>query len=52
MYVSLDPKVRAELGHNLRVGADVRGKINCGKSPLGYVLFGDIVEFVQNRLWF
>jgi multidrug efflux pump subunit AcrA (membrane-fusion protein) len=52
MYVSLDDKTKDEIGALLHIGADVRAKINCGKQMLGYVLFGDVVEFVQNRLWF
>lgn len=37
-----------------RIGAEVRTKINCGKRSLGYVLFGDVVEFLQKRfiVWF
>jgi hypothetical protein len=34
-----------------RIGADVRAKINCGKSSLGYVLFGDVIEFLRKRFW-
>lgn len=34
-----------------RIGAEVRAKIDCGKRSLGYVLFGDVVEFVQKYLW-
>ena len=34
-----------------RIGADVQAKIDCGKKSLAYVLFGDVVEFVQKRLW-
>lgn len=52
MYVKIDSKTKDELGELLRIGADVRAKINCGKQMLGYVLFGDVVEFIQNRLWF
>jgi len=33
------------------IGAEVRGRIHCGKKPLGYVLFGDVIEFVQRYLW-
>jgi HlyD family secretion protein len=33
------------------IGAEVRAKINCGKKPLGYVLFGDVIEFIQNYFW-
>ena len=34
-----------------RIGAEVRAKINCGKRALFYVLFGDVVEFLQKYLW-
>lgn len=33
------------------IGAEVRAKINCGKKPLGYVLFGDVIEFIQGYFW-
>ncbi len=36
---------------NLRIGAEVRGKVHCGKRSLGYVLFGDVIEFLRQRLW-
>ena len=36
---------------NLRIGAEVRAKIDCGQRSLGYVLFGDVVEFIRLRLW-
>jgi len=35
----------------LRIGARVRTKIDCGEKSLFYVLFGDVVEFVQRRFW-
>ena len=33
------------------IGADVRARIGCGKSYLGDVLFGDVIEFIQRYLW-
>lgn len=36
---------------NRRIGAEVSAKINCGDRALGYVLFGDVIEFVRQRLW-
>jgi hypothetical protein len=36
---------------NKRIGAEVRAKINCGPRSLGYVLFGDVVEFIRQKLW-
>ncbi|QDU82107.1 HlyD family secretion protein [Polystyrenella longa] len=35
----------------VRMGSEVRVKINCGKKSLGYVLFGDVVEFLRKYLW-
>ncbi|HLJ11010.1 MAG TPA: HlyD family efflux transporter periplasmic adaptor subunit [Planctomycetaceae bacterium] len=35
-----------------RIGAEVIAKIDCGPKSLGYVLFGDVVEFVRKRFWF
>lgn len=34
-----------------RIGAEVSAKINCGKKSLGYVLFGDVIEFCQRYFW-
>lgn len=34
-----------------RIGAEVTAKVNCGKMNLGYVLFGDVLEFLQRHLW-
>ncbi len=33
------------------IGAEVRARIGCGKSCLGDVLFGDIIEFAMKYLW-
>lgn len=33
------------------IGAEVIAKINCGKRALGYVLFGDVIDFLRKRLW-
>lgn len=37
--------------HTRRIGAEVRARIHCGRKPVGYVLFGDVIEFVQKYLW-
>jgi multidrug efflux pump subunit AcrA (membrane-fusion protein) len=34
-----------------RIGAEVTAKIDCGQRSLGYVLFGDVVEFIRKRFW-
>lgn len=47
VFASLDDN---NLPHR-RIGAEVTAKINCGKRSLGYVLFGDVIEFVRKRFW-
>jgi len=42
---------KLQLPRQPRIGAEVRAKINCGEKSLGYVLFGDVVEFVQKYFW-
>jgi multidrug efflux pump subunit AcrA (membrane-fusion protein) len=37
---------------DLKVGADVKAKILCGKRSIGYVWFSDLFEFVQSRILF
>lgn len=34
-----------------RIGAEVTAKIDCGERALGYVIFGDFIEFVRGRWW-
>lgn len=34
-----------------RIGAEVRAKINTGDRALGYVLFGDVIDFIRKHLW-
>ena len=42
----------AELKQNLKVGADVKAKIHCGREPIGYVWFHELWEFIQSRILF
>lgn len=53
VYATINDDEFPKLKDNLRIGADVRAKIDCGKRSLGYVLFGDVIEFIQKRvlLW-
>ncbi len=37
---------------DLKVGADVKAKVLCGKASIGYVLFSDLFEFVQSEIFF
>jgi len=43
--------IKEKLPRTPRIGAEVRAKISCGEKSLGYVLFGDVVEFVQKYFW-
>ena len=43
--------IEEKLPRTPRIGAEVRAKISCGEKSLGYVLFGDVVEFVQKYFW-
>lgn len=36
----------------LKVGADVKVKVQCGERAIGYVWFHDLFEFVQSRILF
>ena len=42
----------AALKQELKVGADVKAKIDCGRRPVGYVLFHELWEFIQSRILF
>ena len=33
------------------IGAEVTAKVETGERSLGYVLFGDVIEFLQRHLW-
>ena len=37
---------------DLKVGADVKAKIYCGRRAIGYVWFSDLFEFVQSNVFF
>ena len=52
-FVDIKPEEMPRLKEHLRIGAEVRARINCGPMSLGYVLFGDVVEWVMKRwmLW-
>lgn len=38
--------------NDLKVGADAKAKVMCGREPVGYVLLHDLFEFVQSRILF
>lgn len=45
-------KLVADPENELKVGADVKAKVFCGKRAIGYVWFSDLFEFVQSRILF
>lgn len=47
VHAAIDPQTLP----SRRIGAEVQAKIDCGDSSLFYVLFGDVVEFVQRHIW-
>ncbi|HYO23927.1 MAG TPA: HlyD family efflux transporter periplasmic adaptor subunit [Lacipirellulaceae bacterium] len=47
-----DAELIAELKRNLKVGADVKAKIHCGRASIGYVWFHELWEFIQSRILF
>lgn len=47
-----DEAAIAALKKNLKVGADVKAKIHCGREPIGYVWFHEVWEFIQSRILF
>jgi hypothetical protein len=40
------------LPDNLRPGSECSAKIYCGQKPLGYVLFYEVIAFVQKNILF
>lgn len=46
--VAIDSADQLERKH---VGAEVNARIHCGDKCLGYVLFGDVIEFLFRRFW-
>lgn len=49
--VELIAEIDASALDSKSIGAEVRARIGCGRKPLGYCLFGDVIEFVQKYLW-
>lgn len=52
VHAAIDESEISELRPQMRIGAEVRAKISCSDRSLGYVLFGDVIEFVQKYLLF
>jgi hypothetical protein len=50
--VALDDQEALALADALRPGAAVAARIDCGYRPLGYVLFYEVLAFVQKNVLF
>jgi len=50
--VSVPDQTREQLRPYLRPGAEVTAKVDCGRRSLGFVLFHDLIAFVQSRILF
>ncbi|MCA9236260.1 MAG: HlyD family efflux transporter periplasmic adaptor subunit [Planctomycetales bacterium] len=42
----------ADPARDLKVGADVKVKVHCGRAAVGYVWFHELWEFIQSRILF
>ncbi|MCA9257759.1 MAG: efflux RND transporter periplasmic adaptor subunit, partial [Planctomycetales bacterium] len=56
MEVAFDQEQLRRLTPNpstdLKIGADVKAKIHCGRAAIGYVWFHEVWEFIQSRILF
>jgi multidrug efflux pump subunit AcrA (membrane-fusion protein) len=50
--VSFDQKALREINSDPKIGATATAKIHCGRQPIGYVLFHDLVDFVRAKILF
>jgi hypothetical protein len=50
--VTISDDVKGQLPQPLRPGATVTAKIDCGRRPVGYVLFHDLFEFIESKILF
>jgi multidrug efflux pump subunit AcrA (membrane-fusion protein) len=50
--VEITDEVRAKLPQTLRPETTVNAKVACGTRPLGYVLFYDLIAFLQGKVFF
>jgi hypothetical protein len=50
--VSFDQKELRRIIENPKIGAGATAKIHCGKRPIGYVWFHDVVDFIRSKILF
>ncbi|HUT90818.1 MAG TPA: hypothetical protein VMY37_15040, partial [Thermoguttaceae bacterium] len=50
--VEITDEVRRQLPQPLRPGATVTAKVKCGRRPIGYVLFHDLIAFIESKILF
>lgn len=49
--ILLNAEIDETPGLRRTIGAEVSARIDCGTRSLGYVCFGDAIEWLQRRLW-
>jgi hypothetical protein len=52
VLIKVDLENQDLLPVSIRPGADCTARIDCGKKPLGYVLFYEVIAFVQKNVIF
>ena len=50
--VSFDQEALRKVNNDPKIGATATAKIHCGRKPIGYVLFHDLIDFVRTKIWF
>ncbi len=50
--VDIDDETMQEIRPHLHQGAEVTGKVYCGRRALGYVWFHDLLAFIESRILF
>jgi len=50
--VPMHAEPAGEVPAQRQIGAELTARIICRPRALGYVLFGDVIEFVRKRFWF
>jgi hypothetical protein len=50
--VAFDQQKLRDAVKDPKIGASATAKIHCGKRPIGYVWFHDLVDFVRAKILF
>jgi len=50
--VGINEETMGQIRPHLQQGAEVTGKVYCGRRAVGFVWFHDLIAFVQSRILF